>query len=111
MGMARRTYEYFEGGDARLDLRKLELFSDRLGIDGMAVLVAMMMDRPQLAIRLGEVHLLSVAVDLCAELEARLGDRISRLDGPTVLRCLTPAFESLAREADSRTFNSPTDSG
>lgn len=108
MGLARRTYEYFEGGDARFDLRKLELFSDRLGIDGLALLVAMMMDRPQFAIRLGEVHLLSVAVGLCAELEGRLGDRISRLDGPTVLRCLKPAFDSLEREAHSRTFRAPT---
>ncbi len=104
LGLPKRTYEYFEGGDARFDFRRLEIFGDALDIDAQALLLAMMLDRPQFAVRAGGTHLVTVALRLCAELEDRLGDDLARLDGPTITRVLSSAFEGLAKEAEQRTF-------
>lgn len=102
MGMAKRTYEYLEAGPDGLRLDRIQLFADAADSDALAIIAAMMMGTPELALRCADSKLLSILQGAVGQLNSELGDDMFHLTARDCLCVVKSAFGSLAEIARRR---------
>ena len=84
MGMALRSYEHFEAGRGRLDLLRLERFAEATDSDPYAIVAALMLKRPELALRAIDNKLVVINLFALDDFNEDLGEDI-RLIAPQML--------------------------
>jgi transcriptional regulator with XRE-family HTH domain len=98
MGMARRSYEYFEA-KGTFDLARVWKFAQSTASDPYALLVSAPLGSPDLAARCADNRMLTVIMGEVRAFDAHLGDDLQRLDETTVARVFAAAFQELERLA------------
>ena len=99
MGLPLRSYEHFEGGHSHINVDRVYAFAKATGSDGDAILAAVAIGQPELAVWTADnklVHALNIALGEFAE---DLGPDIARIDTRTLLTAFTRMFRELAAGA------------
>jgi|SRR5579859_5376004 len=91
MGIATRTYANFEAGRQRIDVAKIHLFSQVVGADPYAILIAVDIKSPSFALRCMEHGFMSMLIVLIQDFDARANDSFARID-PRVLYAAARQF-------------------
>lgn len=102
MGLASRTYEFFEAGGGRLNLARLQQFADVTGSDPLAILMSLVFGDPAFALRCLDNKLMTGAALALQDLNAETGDDLARLDARLIMSEFDAACARLAAEAHSR---------
>lgn len=100
MGLARRTYEYFEAR-GRVEWDRLQRFAAATDSDASAVLLGIVIESPAFAARCADNRLAAIVAAQLRALEARLGDDLSRLDPGRIEQAFRTATETLATPASA----------
>src|SRR4051794_36166889 len=79
MGMATRTYANFEAGRQRIDVSKIHLFSQVVGADPYAILVAVDIKSPRFALRCMDHQFMAMLTVLIQDFDARAQDSFARI--------------------------------
>lgn len=102
MNLEIRAYERFEAAEGRLDLDRILDFAEVCRADPDAIIAAMRLEQPGLAVQCADNKLLSIhAISLAQFAQAR-GDRLRRLEGSTLIEVFEHAYERLGVEQDER---------
>src|SRR5580698_2942764 len=80
MGMDRRNYGNFEAGRGRLNLARLVVFAQATDSDAWAILAAVLLDVPQLALGAIDNKMMVAFYILLAEFSAEFGGTLQLLD-------------------------------
>ncbi|WP_372785984.1 helix-turn-helix domain-containing protein [Phenylobacterium sp.] len=99
MGMARRSFEYFEAGRGKLNVDRVHQVAQILDVDPFAILAAVEIRSPQFAVRCAEHKLMTVFMIALQEFDASALDDIARLNASTIISGFTRIFDALAKEA------------
>lgn len=102
LGLAPRSYEYFEAGGGQLKVERVHRFARALDADPIAILAAIEIGSPGFAERCLENKLATIALMALADFDAAAGDDIRHLDPQTLLSAFRHTFEHLARLAQQR---------
>jgi transcriptional regulator with XRE-family HTH domain len=107
MGMDRRNYINFESGKGRLNLARIVAFAQVTDSDAWAILAAVMMGTPRLALVAANNKLLTAFFILLGEFEQELGDALRTLDTADVVSAFRDAFRTLAASAEEKRARLP----
>jgi transcriptional regulator with XRE-family HTH domain len=99
MGLPLRSYEYFEGGHGQINLERIYAFAKATGSDGDAIVAAVLVGEPQLAVWAADNKLVLALKIALGEFAEDLGADIARIDTRTLLTAFTQMFKDLAAEA------------
>jgi transcriptional regulator with XRE-family HTH domain len=91
MGIATRTYANFEAGRQRISIAKIHQFSQVVGTDPYAILVAVDIKSPSFALRCMEHGFMSMLIVLIQDFDARAQDSFAQID-PRILYAATRQF-------------------
>lgn len=95
MGMAKRTYEYFEGGKGGLKLEKVYRFAEATDSDPYAILVAALIGAPELAAACVETKAISILLTTLGRAEADLSCALVDLTARDVSGAFSATFADL----------------
>jgi len=101
MGLARRTYEYFEA-HGRVEWGRLQQFAAATDGDPCAILLGVVIDSPAFAARCADNGLAGIVTRQLRALDAQLGEDLSRLDADQIEEAFGTATETLATRARAR---------
>ena len=102
LGIAPRTYEYFEAAEGDLNLDRLGAAAEALDADFYALFAAAEIGSAAFAVRCADNKLASFLVMALEEFDARVGDGISQLDPQTIRTAVQRAFRELEAIAAER---------
>lgn len=102
MAMAKRSYEYLQAGKSGLRLDRIQLFAEAADSDAAAIVAAMMLGRPELAIQCADTKLFSIVQHAVAKLSLELGDDMFQLTARDCLSVMQNALQPLAEMARAR---------
>lgn len=102
MQMPLRSYEHFEAGLGRLNVDRVHRFAEALDADPYAILAAVEIGSPELAVRCADNKLISVLMMALQDFDAAAGEAIPTLDAAAAIAVFTDAFDRLATEARRR---------
>ena len=102
MGLELRTYERFEAGDVRLEIDRLMRLAQVTDTDALAILSAVLLQRPELATQCADNKLMLVVAQALERLSRRWGDRIRELETSTIIAAVDLAFDALDDELARR---------
>lgn len=94
MGMALRSYEYFEAGRGRVSYERLLAFAEATDSDPYALLAVVALESSEFALHAADNKLMTVVMLTLKEFNDELGDDISYLE----TRTLIAAFTRITRE-------------
>ena len=100
MDLPLRTYQAFEAGHETLQVERIFQFAAALDVDPYAVLLAVMLDVPPLAVSCADNKL---ALALMLELKAfqdRAGPSVANLRASQVIHACRAMFDALGQEAE-----------
>ena len=80
MGLPLRSYEYFEGGFGQVNLERVYAFAKATGSDGDAILAAILIGEPELAVWAADNKLVLALKIALGEFAEDLGADIARID-------------------------------
>ncbi len=96
MGMPQRSYEHFEAGHGRLDLRRLERFAEVTRCDPYAITIALMLQRPEFALRVMDNKLMVILLFALEDFDDDLGDDIALIEPQALHAAFQRVFQDLA---------------
>jgi transcriptional regulator with XRE-family HTH domain len=99
IGIALRTYQYFEAGRGTLDIDRIHRVARVLGADPWALLVAVEIGSPDFAVRCAENRLMTLLIKALKRFDEQVRDGIARLDVRTLSTTFARTFEDLGRDA------------
>ena len=102
LGMPLRSYQHFEAGRSRLNLDRVHAVARQLDADPYAILAAVDLGSPDLAVRAADNKLMTIIVMALKDFDERLGDRILQLDARILTTVFERAFNELATVAEER---------
>jgi transcriptional regulator with XRE-family HTH domain len=102
MGMPLRSYEHFEAGRGRLDLARLERFADATDSDPYAIVAAIILKRPGLALRASDNKLMVVMMLALDDFDDDLGEDIRLLEPRVLVGAFRRVFQDLAEHVRKR---------
>lgn len=102
MGMDRRNYANFEAGRGRLNLARVVGFAQVTDSDVWAILAAVLLDAPQLALGAADNKMLLAFYILLGEFVSQFGGRMRLLDTAEVIAAFSGAFKSLGSCVDEK---------
>jgi transcriptional regulator with XRE-family HTH domain len=107
METALRSYQYLEAGDHQdPSVSLIYKFADATGGDPLALLLAGLLERPEMAIRLADNKLVSLLMEGLVEFNDRVGDEAASLRATEIIEVFRIAFRTLAERA-GRPYPSP----
>ena len=102
MGMALRSYEYFEAGGGRVNLERIHRFAEVTDSDPYAILAALALGSPEFALRTADNKLMTVLMVALQEFDEEVGDVLAELDARTIINTFTKALKDLALQSVRR---------
>lgn len=102
MGMPLRSYEHFEAGRGRLDLVRLERFAEATNSDPYAIVAALILKRPELALRVSDNKLMVVVMLALDDFNDDLGEDIRMLEPRLLVGAFRRVFQDLADHVRKR---------
>jgi transcriptional regulator with XRE-family HTH domain len=99
MGLPLRSYEYFEGGFGQINLERVYAFAKATGSDGDAIVAAILIGEPELAVWAADNKMILALKIALGEFAEDLGADIARIDTRALLTAFTQMFKDLATEA------------
>ncbi len=99
MGLPLRSYEYFEGGFGQVNLERVYAFARATGSDGDAILAAILIGEPELAVWAADNKMVLALKIALGEFAEDLGADVARIDTRALLTAFTQMFKGLATEA------------
>jgi transcriptional regulator with XRE-family HTH domain len=99
MGLPLRSYEYFEGGSGQINMERVYAFAKATGSDGDAILAAILIGEPELAVWAADNKMVLALKIALGEFAEDLGADIARIDTRALLTAFTQMFKDLAAEA------------
>jgi hypothetical protein len=99
MGLPLRSYEYFEGGHGQVNLERIYAFAKATGSDGDAIVAAILIGEPELAVWAADNKMVMALKIAVGEFAENLGADMARIDTRTLLTAFTQMFRELATEA------------
>ncbi|MEN5168679.1 helix-turn-helix transcriptional regulator [Brevundimonas pondensis] len=102
MHMPLRTYQRFESGETRPNLDHIHRFARATRSDPHALVMAVAIGAPELAVRTVENHLATIITVGLQTFNRTQGDRIADLDVRTVVGAVTAMFDRLAEAGASQ---------
>lgn len=103
LGVPRRTYQFWEGGQGKIDLEKLDLFARAVNADPFALLLAAQFGSSEFAVRAAGNKAAMVLIIALEQFNADAGDRLAQLDTASLLSAMSEAFRKLLAELEART--------
>ena len=105
MGLSPRSYQLFEAGRSHLHLLpRIRTFARATDSDPHAIVAAMVLDAPDLALHSLDNKLVSVLMVAIQRFDARLGSGLARFEAGRLIATFRKAFDDL--EADLRARDS-----
>jgi transcriptional regulator with XRE-family HTH domain len=95
MGIATRTYANFEAGRQRISIAKIHLFSQVVGADPYAILVAVDIKSPSFALRCMDHQFMAMLTVLIQDFDARTNDSFARIDPRMLYDAARQFFDGL----------------
>lgn len=102
MDLPLRSYEHFEAGGGRLNLARIEAFARATNSDPFAILAALALDAPDLAVRCADNKLVTIFLMALEDFDAVGGPNLPRLDPQTLIGAFERLFAELGEEAGRR---------
>jgi hypothetical protein len=109
MGMDRRNYANFEGGRGRLSVTRVLAFAEVTDSDAWAILAAVLIGAPRLALDAADNKMLLAFFILLGEFEGRLGEKVRLLDTADVVTAFAASFRELEDLLAERQARKPAD--
>jgi transcriptional regulator with XRE-family HTH domain len=95
MGIATRTYANFEAGRQRISIAKIHRFSQVVGADPYAILVAVDIKSPSFALRCMDHQFMAMLMVLIQDFDARTNDSFARIDPRMLYDAARQFFDGL----------------
>ena len=108
MGIAKRTYEYFEGGKGGLTLDKVYRFAEATDSDPYAILVATLIGAPELAAACVETKAITILLSALGRAEADLSCALADLTARDVSGAFSATFADLIAAGLQRRGQTPS---
>lgn len=102
MGLPLRTYEHFEAGGGRLNLRRLQRFAEATDSDPYAIVAGLAFGDVRFALRCADNKAMTVAMMSIQDLNKEVGEDLALLDARRIMHEFDAACTRLAEEARSR---------
>ncbi|WP_133254275.1 helix-turn-helix domain-containing protein [Phenylobacterium deserti] len=102
MGLPQRSYEHFEAGAGRLHLDKLELFARATDSDPFALLAAILLRCPELAVLTSDNKFLTIVNLALLDLVERAPEVIPRLEAASLIAGFSEILEKLCDDVRTR---------
>lgn len=99
MGIARRSYEYFEAGKGRLNVDRIHRFAEAIRADPYGVFVALDIGSPAFALRTADNKFMTVFMIALQDFDANTQDAIAHLDAYVLMDAFTELFDKLGKIA------------
>lgn len=99
MHVSPRTYDRFESGELRLNIDYIHRFAAATDTDPHAILLAILRNRPQLAVNWSEIRLASFLVCGASDLNDNVGEAVRSLQPHVIVEEVTHMFDRLAAKA------------
>ena len=96
MGMASRSYQHFEAGRGRLDFLRIERFAEATGSDPYAIVVAVMLRRPDLALNAMYNKLVVMNLFALDDFNEELGEDIRLIEPQILVGAFRRVFQDLS---------------
>lgn len=101
MRLSKRTYERFEAGETRLNVDYVRRFAAATRSDFYAILLAVSVGSPGLALDSADTHMPTVLVVAYRRFHAALQDRLQALPPRTVIAAVAAMFDTLTEAAEA----------
>ncbi|NGM49381.1 helix-turn-helix transcriptional regulator [Caulobacter sp. 602-2] len=102
MGLKRRTYYSFEAGEGPLDLAKIWRFADATDSDPVAIMDALQLGDPDIALRAMDNKASSILLGSYRRFNDRVGDRLTTITPNILIEAFKRPFDSLEEHLDKR---------
>lgn len=102
MGMPLRSYEHFEAGRGRLDLQRLQTFADATDSDPFAIVAALILRRPEFALRVADSKLMVVMMLSLDDFNEDLGEDIRLIEVRVLVGAFRRVFQDLTDHVRKR---------
>lgn len=102
MGLPLRTYEHFEAGGGRLNLRRLQRFAEATDSDAYAIVASLAFGDVRFALRCADNKAMTVAMMSIQDLNRDAGEDLALLDARRIMHEFDAACARLLEEARSR---------
>jgi transcriptional regulator with XRE-family HTH domain len=109
MGMDRRNYTNFESGRGRLNLARVVGFAEVTDSDAWAILAAVVLGAPRLALGAADNKAMLAFFLLLGEFEESFGENIRLLDTGEVVTAFNAAFGALGTSLTEKQARTPAD--
>lgn len=101
MGMRLRSYELFEAGGGRFDMRRLFAFADATDSDPFAIILSVPFDAPEFAIACVDTKLALIMMMHLQGFHEDRGTDIAYLDPPNIIGGFERLFKDLGTKLDA----------
>lgn len=102
MGMPKRTYYSFEAGKGPFSFARIWRFADAVDTDPMGIILAMVMNSPQVALRFMENKGASIWVGSFKRFDDKVGDRMTNIISSVLIEAFRRPFDSLEDHLEKR---------